>query len=339
MALLLVSSAIVYVISFGILRHYRIELPMLAIQLINIAGGILLLFCIISLIMVVTKRHQPHFFEEAMEVFRQIGKGNFNVRLKRDPRRKLGHLEILVDSVNEMTEKLKQMEAMRQEFISNVSHEIQSPLTSIRGFAQALSNDKLSEEERRHYLQIIEMESTRLSRLSDNLLKLTSLESEFHRFDPAAFRLDKQLRSLVLASEPQWLEKGIELELELEPVTLTADEEMLSQVWVNLIHNSIKFTPQGGCIRIVLRKQPDEVAVEVSDTGIGISAEEQERIFERFYKADKSRNRASGGSGLGLSIVQKIVQTHKGHVRVESSLGKGTKFIVTLPIDVQPAAT
>lgn len=332
MLCMLGSSAVVYYISYRLLQYYKIELPMLAVQLINMAGGLILLFGTISILVLVTQRHQPHLFEEVREVFRQIGKGNFNVRLNRDPRRKLGHLEVLVDSVNEMTEKLKEMEAMRQEFISNVSHEIQSPLTSIRGFAQALGGESLTEEERRHYLRIIEMESTRLSRLSDNLLKLSSLESDFHRFQPSDFRLDKQLRNLVLACEPQWLEKGIEMELELTPATIRADEEMLSQVWVNLIHNSIKFTPSGGTITISLQLSPAEASVRIADTGIGITAEEQERIFERFYKADKSRNRESGGSGLGLSIVKKIVDTHKGTVKVQSSPGAGTQFTVTLPV-------
>lgn len=332
MFFLLVSSTIVYYISFRLLKHLGIVLPMLAVQMINIAGGVLLLFAMISILVIVSRRHQPHFiFEEAMEVFRQIGRGNFNVRLKRDPRHKLGRFEVLVDSVNEMTEKLKAMEAMRQEFISNVSHEIQSPLTSIRGFAQALSNDNLSEEDRRHYLQIIEMESTRLSRLSDNLLKLTSLESDFHQLHAATFRLDQQLRNVVLASEPQWLEKQLELELDLEPVTVTADEEMLSQIWVNLLHNSIKFTPSGGAIRIGLTRQMNQAVIQIADTGIGIPAEDQQRIFERFYKADKSRNRASGGSGLGLSIVKKIVETHHGSIQVESTPGEGTKFTVSLP--------
>jgi signal transduction histidine kinase len=172
----------------------------------------------------------------------------------------------------------------------------------------------------------------RLSRLSDNLLKLTSLESEHHPFDRRRYRLDRQLRSAVLACEPQWLEKSIEVEAELEEVEIEADHELLSQVWGNLLHNSIKFTPPGGSIRVRLTLEDGKAAVRIADTGIGIGEEDLPRIFERFYKADKSRNRAGGGSGLGLSIVKKIVDLHGGAIDVRSRPGEGTEFTVRLPV-------
>jgi two-component system phosphate regulon sensor histidine kinase PhoR len=220
---------------------------------------------------------------------------------------------------------------MRQEFISNVSHEIQSPLTSIRGFAQALENDHLSAEERHHYLSIIEEESTRLSRITEDLLKLASLESEQLHFEPKPYRLDKQIRSLILACEPQWSIKSINMDVSLEELTVTADEDLLSQVWINLIHNSIKFTPEAGSIRVELHSHDSQVVFKIADTGIGISDEDRTRIFERFYKADKSRTRTKEGSGLGLSIVRKIVDLHKGSVDVESKVDTGTTFTISLP--------
>jgi signal transduction histidine kinase len=269
-------------------------------------------------------------FNGILDALQQISKGNFNVSLEKKPGHR-GHFEHFVDGINHMAQQLKHIEGMRQEFISNVSHEIQSPLTSINGFAQALQNDQLSTEDRQHYLRIIETESKRLSKLSDNLLKLTSLESEHHPFEPKPYRLDVQLRKLVLACEPQWLHKAIEMDISLSPVYVTADEELLSQVWINLIHNSIKFTPEGGTISITLEAVGNEAIVRVSDTGIGITVEDQSRIFERFFKADKSRNRASSGSGLGLSIVKNIINKHDGTIRVESSLGQGTSMIVIIP--------
>jgi signal transduction histidine kinase len=223
------------------------------------------------------------------------------------------------------------MEKMRQEFISNVSHEIQSPLTSISGFARALRDTRLSEEERAHYLDIIETESIRLSKMSDNLLKLTSLESEHHPFEPKRYRLDKQLRAVVLACEPLWLDKSIDMDVSLEEGEIDADPDLMNQVWGNLIHNSIKFTPRGGTIGVELQFRDGEAAVRISDTGIGIGEEDLPRIFERFYKADKSRNRAGGGSGLGLSIVKKIVDLHHGSIDVQSRPGEGTVFTVRLP--------
>jgi signal transduction histidine kinase len=162
------------------------------------------------------------------------------------------------------------------------------------------------------------------------LLKLAALESEHAKFEPKPYRLDKQIRSLILASEPQWVDKGLEMEVALQEVEITADEDLLSQVWTNLIHNSIKFTPQGGKVGIDLVREGNTIQFKIRDTGIGIAAEDQERIFERFYKADRSRTRANGGSGLGLAIAKKIVELHGGEIGVESEPGAGTTFIVRI---------
>ena len=185
---------------------------------------------------------------------------------------------------------------------------------------------------KKHYLTIIETETTRLSKLSQNLLKLTLLESEEYIPERVSYRLDQQLKQIVLNSEPLWAEKEIELELDLEKVHVIADQESMSQVWINLIHNSIKFTPSGGTITIQLKEHETVVEVRIRDSGIGISEEQKQHIFERFYKADSSRNRAYGGSGLGLAIVKKVLDLHHGEIKVESEEGKGTEFIVRMPI-------
>jgi signal transduction histidine kinase len=230
-----------------------------------------------------------------------------------------------------MALQLDQMEKMRQEFISNVSHEIQSPLTSIRGFACALQQNDLSAEDRRHYLDIIEAESMRLSKLSANLLKLASLESDQVRFEPKPYRLDTQIRSLILASEPQWAGKRLEMDVTVDEANIIADEDLLSQVWINLLHNSIKFTPEGGSVRVALQRRADRLEVTIADTGTGIAPEDQPHIFERFYKADPSRRRSEGGSGLGLSIAKKVVELHRGTIAVRSQPGAGAAFTVELP--------
>ncbi|MFD2331896.1 sensor histidine kinase [Cohnella sp. GCM10020058] len=261
----------------------------------------------------------------------RMGKGDFNVNLEVNPRYAGQYYEI-VKNFKQMAADLGQIEDMRQQFVANVSHEIQSPLTSIKGFAQALKSDRLSESQRKHYLDIIEAESERLSRLSDNLLKLTTLESKRPPYQPRPYRLDKQLRQVVLAAEPQWQVKRLELDIRLAECELEADEELLRQVWVNLLHNAIKFTPEGGALGISLSVTGDSVAVYVEDTGPGVPAEHLPRLFERFYKADKSRNRAAGGSGLGLSIVQRIVQMHHGEVSIANRLVAGTRVTVELPL-------
>lgn len=307
-------------------------------QLINSITGFLLFGCIIAIITNIpwVRSKQGKHFYPIIQAIKMIAEGNFKIDLSyyksqfREGDNDHPYYQI-VTNISHMAEKLGEMEEMRQEFISNVSHEIQSPLTSISGFAHALKNNDLSLEERNHYLYIIEMESIRLSKLSENLLKLTSLESEHLPLEQKEYRLDHQLRRIILANEPQWIEKEIDMDISLENVTIIADEEMLDQVWINLLHNSIKFTPEGGTITVEAFKSEKEViTVKIKDTGIGMEQDSLMHIFERFYKADKSRNRNTGGSGLGLSIVKKIVDLHKGEIQVQSKIGKGTEITVKI---------
>ncbi|MEZ4678679.1 MAG: HAMP domain-containing sensor histidine kinase [Caldilineaceae bacterium] len=232
-------------------------------------------------------REQMKIIAPILEALQTIARGNFDVQIEHDYR---GHeVELfseLVTGVNSMAQQLKQMEEMRQEFISNVSHEIQSPLTSIRGFAQALQNEQLSTSERSHYLAIIETESTRLSKLSDNLLSLAALDAKTVQPDCKAFRLDKQIRGLILACEPQWSAKQIDMTLTADEILFSGDENLLSQVWVNLLHNTIKFTSDNGSIGVALHGCQDAVEFRIADSGIGIAPAAQERLFERFFKAD-----------------------------------------------------
>ncbi|UJF33484.1 sensor histidine kinase [Paenibacillus hexagrammi] len=307
-------------------------------QLINSIGGMLIWGLTMAILGRYFRSHQMRFFEAIINVIRRMSKGDFNVSIENNPYN--GPFVELVESINDMAVELGQMEKMRQEFISNVSHEIQSPLTSISGFSRALQSDDISPEDRKHYLEIIEAESRRLSKLSDNLLKLTSLESQQHPFEPEIFRLDKQLRHVILACEPQWQEKELELDVQLSPGSLTGDGELLSQVWTNLIYNAIKFTPAGGTIRVSLDFENENqlAVVHIADSGIGIAEEDQPHIFERFYKADKARQRTQSGSGLGLSIAKKIIEMHNGQVTVQSRIGEGTVFTVKLPVSYDEPA-
>ncbi|KJB87227.1 membrane protein [Paenibacillus sp. E194] len=299
--------------------------------------GLLLFITVLAIIFPFVRTKHVKFYQSILDALKKISRGEFDIRIpmNEDFRDEYGSL---VDGIQQMADSLGEMEQMRQEFISNVSHEIQSPLTSIRGFARALQNEELSKEERLNYLQIIEMETMRLSKLSENLLKLTSLESEHHLMEMKRYRLDQQLRNIALISEPQWLEKRIELDLNVDKMEITADEEMLSQVWMNLVHNAIKFTPEGGAIHIEARMSNGTVEVCISDSGIGIDEEHIPHLFERFFKADVSRNRTIAGNGLGLSIVQKIIQLHHGDIQVSSRKGEGSTFCVKLPLDANAAA-
>ncbi len=276
------------------------------------------------------KHEPPH--SQLLEAMTKMSQGNFDVIIKTSKRDENDILNSLADGINQMAQSLGSMENLRQDFISNVSHEIQSPLTSISGFAALLKNESLSPEKRAHYIDVIETESKRLSKLSDNLLKLSSLESNIHPLAKQTFHLDQQIENTVLMLEPQWLDKDLNLSLSLEKTTIIGDDGLLSQLWVNLVHNAIKFTPNHGQITISLSNSLDEAVCRITDNGIGISPDDQVHIFERFYKADRSRDRRVGGNGLGLSLVKKIIGLHGGKIEMKSKLGEGTTFTVTLPL-------
>ncbi|MGG4205179.1 HAMP domain-containing sensor histidine kinase [Paenibacillus jamilae] len=310
----------------------------LFVFLINATLGFFF-FGIIS--MTVRRFIQPreqHAFTEMIDALKRISQGDFHINLDwdlggRNGKHRRPHPYVqLVDSINDMAANLKAMEKLREEFISNVSHEIGSPLTSIIGFAKALKDENLDREQRDRYLTIIETECIRLSKLSDNLMKLAILDSERYPFRPSLYRLDKQLISLILACEPQWEAKKIEMTVEVDIVEVNADEDLMGQVWVNLLHNAIKFTPQGGSISVSLSSNGDQAVICIADTGQGINEQDRQRIFERFYKADQSRARTAGGSGLGLSIAYKITEMHTGSISVSSKVGEGTVFTVMLPL-------
>lgn len=308
--------------------------PAFLAQVINSLLGLVLAGLILLSVFLLPgiQRNRMGAFQPIIEALERIARGDFTVRLDHGIQGDV-LLNELANRVNHMMQELNQMEQMRQAFISDVSHEIQSPLTSIRGFAQALHSDHLSIADRDHYLSIIEAESTRLSQLANNLLKLASLESERAPFQPRSYRLDKQIRHLILLCEPQWTGKALDIEVSLEEVAVSADEDLLSQVWLNLLHNSIKFTPDGGSVRVSLCRQGNSITVTIADTGIGMATEDQIHVFERFYKADKSRERTREGSGLGLAIAKKIVEMHHGTISLTSELGGGTTFTVSLPAE------
>ena len=322
--------SIAFYVSSSVINALEIRVSPFVTFLISDMVGFVFIVLIWVLIGVLMRPKREAMIWTIIEPIQKIAKGDFSVKIRNEEKYD-GEIGVLVKSINDMTDELNAMEKMRQEFVSNVSHEIQSPLTSIKGFARALQDNNLSEEKREHYLTIIETETTRLSKLSQNLLKLTLLESEEYTPERVTYRLDQQLKQIVLNSEPLWAEKEIELDLDLEKVHITADQESMSQVWINLIHNSIKFTPSSGTISIKLKEYETLVEVRIRDTGIGISEEQKQHIFERFYKADSSRNRAYGGSGLGLAIVKKVLDLHQGEIKVESEEGSGTEFIVRIP--------
>ncbi|MFF2888559.1 sensor histidine kinase [Paenibacillus sp. NPDC057967] len=290
-----------------------------------IAGSLLILIAAVFLVRPIKK---------LTEATKRIAAGDFNVKLNIKQK---GELGTLARSFEEMMRDLKQLEQMRREFVSNVSHEVQSPLTSISGYAIALKQAGIPESERNRYLDIIISEAKRMSKMSDSLLKLSLLESSKQQLRVTELRLDEQIRRVIVAIQPQWSARSISFDMNLKPISVMADHDQLNQVWTNIIGNSIKFSEEGGTIHVSMKQDAKTVTVRISDTGIGISEEDQKRIFERFFKADRSHSRKYDGSGMGLAIAKQIVSLHEGHIRVESELGRGAAFIVTLPLAVPTA--
>ena len=262
----------------------------------------------------------------------EVSAGNYHVRVSdKTPVRELGRL---IQSFNDMAGELEATELFRNDFINNFSHEFKTPIVSIRGFARQLQKDNeqpfLSSEQRREYTDIIAYESDRLARLSSNILLLTNFENQQIVTDKTTFYLDEQLRHVVLLLEKEWSGHAIEPELMLEEVSYTFNEEMLAQLWLNLIGNAIKFSPDGSTIQIRCRQYDGFALVDVIDSGEGMDAETVRHIFDKFYQGDTSRK--SDGNGLGLAIVKRIVELAEGEITVKSEEGKGSAFEVRLPL-------
>ncbi|MNC09975.1 Alkaline phosphatase synthesis sensor protein PhoR [compost metagenome] len=304
----------------------------------TVAVEFLLIFSIFtlvtgSLVILVATKFLVNPIKKLTDATMHIASGNFNIRLNIKQK---GELGTLAQSFEKMTHDLQQVEQMRRDFVSNVSHEVQSPLTSITGYAKALKQMNLPVRERERYLDIIISEAERMSKMSDSLMKLSLLESQSQQLQPSTFSLDEQIRRVIVALQPQWSARSISFELQLKTFRIEADHDLLNQVWTNILGNSIKFSNEGDTVTVSIRQDGRNVIVRITDTGIGISQEDQQRIFERFFKADRSHSRQYGGSGMGLAIVKQIIMLHSGDIRAESESGSGTSIIVTLPIR-QPA--
>lgn len=264
---------------------------------------------------------------EVKKAMHRVEKGDFSQRLEVTGFN--GEIDELIESYNKMAQELGGIEMFRENFINSFSHEFKTPIVSIQGFAKQLKKENLSEEKKQEYIDIIISESRRLTNLSSNILMLSKLENQQIITDKTSFSLDEQIRNCILLLEKQWTAKDISFDIDMQEIQYTTNAEMLSQVWVNIIGNAIKFSPEGSSIRVKLFKEGDVITAEITDRGIGMDQQTISHIFERFYQGDRAH--ASEGNGLGLPLVMRIVELCNGNIRVESQYGKGTNFIVTLP--------
>ena len=262
-----------------------------------------------------------------------LARGEFSTRIQPTKwyEKKLQELRVmkaLTDSFNALGTELENTELLRSDFINNFSHEFKTPIVSITGFAKLLKRGQLSREQQMEYLDIIEEESLRLSAMATNVLDLTRVENQTILTDVAGFNLSEQLRTCVLLLEQKWERKRLDIELVFDEITLQGSEELLKQVWINLLDNAIKFSPECGTVRIAAAQSQEAVMVTVENEGPTIPPEALGRIFQKFYQADESH--AVEGNGVGLAIVKRVAELHSGSVEAASADGK-TVFKVTLP--------
>ena len=324
-AMLLIVVAILILIRVGDLRTGESSMHpeglVVIIALISVVAG--------TVLAATAGRYPLRPINGIINAMNRLAAGDFRTRLSY-PRR-IGRLPVVrefADSFNTMASELENTEMLRKDFIDNFSHEFKTPIVSIAGFAKLLKKGNLPPEEQKEYLDIIENESLRLSAMATNVLNMTRVENQTILTDVTEYNLSEQLRNCVLLLESKWSRKHLELNLDFDEHRICANEELMKQVWVNLLDNAVKFTPEGGSVGLAIDEDSEGISVSVSNAGSEIPEESRKRIFQKFYQADESH--ATEGSGIGLAIVHKVVTLHGGKVEVCSRNGR-TVFTVQLP--------
>lgn len=258
----------------------------------------------------------------------RLALGDYQARLDLGMLEQHPSFKELTVSFNRMAQELEGTEMLRSDFINNFSHEFKTPIVSIAGFAKLLRTGSLTKSQEQEYLAIIEDESLRLSQMATNVLNLTKVENQTVLTEITEFNLSEQIRACILLLCSKWEQKALEFTLDFSEFFIMGNEELLKQVWINLLDNAIKFSVPSGVIVVDLRQENESVLVSVTNRGITIPLEKQPKIFNKFYQADESH--AAEGNGVGLAIVKRVVDLHGGRISVASADG-ATAFTVTLP--------
>ncbi|MEA5059270.1 Signal transduction histidine-protein kinase ArlS [bioreactor metagenome] len=260
----------------------------------------------------------------------RVAAGDFTVRL--ESATKIRELQDTYANFNLMVRGLSATETLQSDFISNVSHEFKTPINAIEGYAMLLQDRNQTVDEQQEYVEKILFNTRRLSELVGNILLLSKVDNQAIEANKTNFRLDEQIRQAILSLEQKWSDKQIEFDVDLEPLMVCGNENLLLHVWTNLIDNAIKFDPYGGAVKIRLMRDAGagHVTCFVEDSGPGIPADARAHIFERFYQADSSHKEE--GNGLGLALVKRILDTAGGSIKIESAPDCGSSFTVTLPL-------
>ena len=282
-----------------------------------------------TLVIVITRRVTvKNPIMKILDATKRIGAGDFSVRLP-EKRRFRNEYDLIFENINRLAEELSSMETLRQDFISNVSHEFKAPLALIQSSGELLAREGLTEEERQKYAKNVSDASKRLSAMVTNILTLNKIENRkiFPKSDKVL--LGEQLREETLLFEPEWTAKNILPEIDADDeLCVYADRELLSLIWTNLLSNAFKFTPPGGEVKVTVQKENGRPVVRVADTGPGIPPEQKERVFEKFYQGDASH--VTQGNGLGLALVKSVADLYGYRIEADSEPGKGCIFTVRL---------
>lgn len=288
-----------------------------------------------------TRKKIKSTYEEPLhrlaEATKQVSEGDFSVYVPTvHTADRLDYLDVMILDFNKMVEELGSVETLKTDFVSNVSHEMKTPIAVIKNYAQLMQNGSGTEEERLEYARNIEEAAGRLSSLISNILRLNKLENQ--RIDPEIERYDLcgQLEECILNFEELWDEKELELEVDMdENAVIQADKSLMELVWNNLLSNAAKFTGPGGCVAVSQSVSEEYAEVAVTDTGCGMSKESVRHIFDKFYQGDTSHSKE--GNGLGLALVRRILILMNGEISVVSEEGKGSTFTVRIPkADTEP---
>ena len=297
-------------------------------------GPVILFMSLISLLIGATLTYfSSHIplkpINELINKINRLAAGDFKTRLKFGKALSSHRAaKQLTESFNKMAEELENTEMLRSDFINSFSHEFKTPIVSITGLANLIESGNLTEEQRAQYARAIREESMRLSSMASNVLSLSRVENLTRLTDVSKFNVSEQVRSAVLLLEEKWARKNVDLQLDFEEYFIEANEEMLMQVWINLIDNAVKFVPEGGTVTLDVYEDKSDITVKISNTGTDIPPEKQDKIFNKFYQTDESHS--TRGNGIGLAIVKRIVDLHRGRVTVTSE-GGVTAFTVSLP--------
>lgn len=269
------------------------------------------------------------YYSKLIDGINKVSDGDFSFTLDTDTKN-AGPLADVFEKFNIMIKELQGVETLKEDFVNQFSHEFKTPISSINGFVKMLQNDNLPEDKKKQYFEIIQNETKRLSQLSASILSLSKLESQQLVSEKSKFSLDEQIKECIILLSTDWNFKNIDMSANLDSVVYNGDKELTKQLWINLLSNAIKFTPENGSVSLTLKRDGSNIFVTIKDSGCGISQENINRIFNKYFKTDS--NAQNPGIGLGLSIVKQILQICNGSIIVESELNKGSTFIISLPI-------